>query len=332
MVKRWKMATQAEFFNTLANLLKSGFSLTAALKFMAETDNHLKKGVVQIMTSLETGSDFSQAVRPLIDTQAYYQLMIAETHGQLENVLRELATFNRLKMKQVQKIKSMMVYPLFLGGILLILMIVIHFFIMPQIAGLLPNISEGQKSGISPVVWVTLVSGGSMLLGMGCYWFCHQTPLVKAGILVRLPLVGHIFQRYIAYYLASNLATLLRNGLSPKEIFKVLSAQHRNSLIFALGQRLNSALIKGSSLKRIVTANKFIPREIVTFMSSGETVPEMANSMAAYAKLMFEEIINRTNRLIGLIQPAMFLIIGVTIVFTYFQLLLPIYDSVKEMY
>lgn len=58
----------------------------------------------------------------------------------------------------------------------------------------------------------------------------------------------------------------------------------------------------------------------------------MANSMAAYAKLMFEEIINRTNRLIGLIQPAMFLIIGVTIVFTYFQLLLPIYDSVKEMY
>jgi competence protein ComGB len=103
-------------------------------------------------------------------------------------------------------------------------------------------------------------------------------------------------------------------------------------LIFALGQRLNSALIKGSSLKRIVTANKFIPREIVTFMSSGETVPEMANSMAAYAKLMFEEIINRTNRLIGLIQPAMFLIIGVTIVFTYFQLLLPIYDSVKEMY
>lgn len=90
--------------------------------------------------------------------------------------------------------------------------------------------------------------------------------------------------------------------------------------------------MEGQSVKNLVNRHKFIPNEIVKFMTSGNTIPEMANSMTAYSKLMFDEMISATDKMIAFIQPAMFVVIGVTIVGTYFQLLIPIYNSVKGMY
>ncbi len=326
------MATQAEFFSSLANLLKIGFSLTAALKFIRETDQTLKPGTEKIILNLQTGLGFSECAKPLISPSAYYQLMIAEKHGQLQSVLQELATFDRLKIKQIQKIKAMMVYPLFLCFILLLLVVLIHTVVFPQIATLLPEVSAANSSRINPIflgiigLFVALV-----FLMSGIYLF-RQSPLKKAEILAKTPLLGPIFKCYLNYYLASNLAILLKNGLSVKEIYETFMAQNKNSIIYELGEKLHIALTNGSSLKKLLRTHQIIPREIIKFLNSGDTVSGMANSMTAYSKLMFEEMIAKTNKAIGFIQPTMFLIIGVTIVLTYFQLLMPIYNSVKGLY
>ncbi|EEI19032.1 type II secretion system F family protein [Lentilactobacillus hilgardii] len=331
-VNRWPIAVQADFFSTLANLLKIGFSLTAALKFICETDQHLKSGTKQIIDGLETGSDFSKCVQPLISSQAYQQILISEKHGQLRDVLNELATFNRLKLKQIKKIKTVMIYPAFLCIILLTLIIVIHTFVFPQIETLMPSVSTAQPELIDfHLLEVIGLAIGTILIILTISFF-KQPVLKKAEIVVKIPFLGSIFKRYIAYYLASNLATLLRNGLSVKEIYSVLCAQKTDSIIYALGEMLNTSLTKGNSLKKIVETHHFIPKEIIKFLNSGDTVTEMANSMTAYSKLMFDEILLATDKLIAFIQPTMFLMIGVTIVATYFQLLIPIYDSVKGLY
>lgn len=329
---RWNTATQAEFFSTLANLLKIGFSLTAALKFICQTDQPLKKGTEKIIHGLQTGLDFSQCLQPLIAPQAYYQILIAEKHGQLQNVLQELAMFNRLKIKQIRKIKTMMVYPLFLCLILLILIVLIHVVVFPQIETLLPSISANRSNffNLSLFKWGTM--GVSGLLIVAVTYLLKQPPLVRASIAVKIPIFGRLFKNYLAYYLASNLATLLKNGLSVKEIYETLSSQKQASIIYALGKQLNSALTKGNSLKKVIDTHPFIPREIIKFLNSGDTIEEMANSMTAYSRLMFDEMIMTTNKLIAVIQPTMFLIIGITIITTYFQLLLPIYNSVKGLY
>ncbi|MDN6596759.1 MAG: type II secretion system F family protein, partial [Lentilactobacillus parabuchneri] len=139
MAKKWSVAVQAGFFDSLANLLSIGFSLTEALKFMEQTERQLSVGVHQIIESLKEGHEFSESIRPLIEAQAYHQLLIAEKHGQLSEVLEELARFDRLRMKQLKKIKAMLVYPLFLCLILGILIMMIRVFVFPQIQQLMPD-------------------------------------------------------------------------------------------------------------------------------------------------------------------------------------------------
>lgn len=259
-------------------------------------------------------------------------MLIAEKHGQLSDVLEELAKFDRLKMKQMKKIKTMLVYPLFLCFILIVLIVMIHVYVFPQIEALMPSVNTTKPDYLGMTL-VNVVLGGTVLTlaGSFLYWR-RQTILKRTQMIVRVPIIGTLYQKYIAYYLASNLATLLRNGLSVQEIYQTLNAFNSHSLLYALGQQLNEALIDGQSIKQMIARYRFIPQEIIKFMGSGNTIAEMANSMSAYSKLMFDDMILTTNKMIGFIQPAMFILIGITIVSTYFQLLIPIYSSVKGMY
>lgn len=331
-VKKWPVVFQANFFDSLANLLSIGFSLTQALKFIADTDKQLSRGVNVVIGSLKSGREFSESVRPLIETQAYHQLLIAEKHGQLSDILNELANFDRLRLKQLKKIKAMLVYPLFLCLILGTLILMIRVYVLPQIQDLMPTANHQQ-----PVTyWQQLIRLSPIpiligIIGSTVHW-SRQDAITQAQMIVKIPVVGKLFRKYIAYYLASNLATLLKNGLSVKEIYATLSEFKEGSLIHLLGERLHATLLSGGSLRKSVDRHNFIPNEIIKFMSSGNTIPEMANSMTAYSRLMFDEMILTTDKLIGFIQPAMFVVIGVTIISTYFQLLIPIYNSVKGMY
>ncbi|KRL68713.1 type II secretion system F domain-containing protein [Lentilactobacillus parakefiri DSM 10551] len=332
MVKKWPVVIQADFFDSLANLLSIGFSLTEALKFIADTDKQLARGVNSIIGALESGQEFSESVRLLIETQAYHQLLIAEKHGQLSEILNELANFDRLRLKQLKKIKAMLVYPLFLCLILGTLILMIQLYVLPQIQDLMPTSTPQQPLSYWQYV-IRLMPIPIVVAAIGCmvYWR-RQDAIIRAQMIVKVPFVGKLFRKYIAYYLASNLATLLKNGLSVKEIYATLSEFKEGSLIHLLGEKLHETLLAGGSIKKLVDRHNFIPNEIVKFMSSGNTIPEMANSMTAYSRLMFDEMILTTDKLIGFIQPAMFVVIGITIVSTYFQLLIPIYNSVKGMY
>lgn len=326
------MTAQADFFDSLANLLSIGFSLTEALKFVADTDKQLSRGVGVVIDSLKSGKEFSASIRPLIETSAYHQLLIAEKHGQLSEILNELARFDRLRLKQLKKIKAMLVYPLFLCMILGTLILMIRLYVFPQIQDLMPNIdSHAQTTVWSQVLKLLPIPVVIGIIGAMMY-LSRQDAITRVQIIVKIPFVGQLFRKYIAYYLASNLAILLKNGLSVKEIYSTLSEFKPGSLVHLLGEKLHSTLLQGRSVKQLVDRHDFIPNEIVKFMSSGNTIPEMANSMTAYSRLMFDEMILSTNKMIGFIQPAMFVVIGVTIVSTYFQLLIPIYNSVKGMY
>ena len=331
-VKRWPVQTQAIFFDSLANLLSIGFSLTEALQFMTETDQQVSRGVDAIISSLKAGREFSESIRPLIEVQAYHQVLIAEKHGQLKEILNELARFDRLRIKQLKKIKAMLVYPLFLCLILGVLILVIRLYVFPQIQELMPNVEAHQQQS----VWIRVLRMMPIplltaIIGVIVYWG-RQNAIKRVQLIVKLPFIGQLVRKYIAYYLASNLATLLKNGLSIKEIHTTLMEFKSGSLIHLLGEKIHATLLEGRSLKRMVDRHNFIPKEIVKFMTSGNTIPEMANSMTAYSRLMFDEMITATDKMIGFIQPAMFIIIGATIIATYFQLLMPIYNSVKGMY
>ncbi|WP_268913200.1 type II secretion system F family protein [Lentilactobacillus sp. SPB1-3] len=326
---KWPINTKAYFFKNVGNLIASGFSLDHALEFTVETEPKLAKAVSQIANDLSNGMQFALSVRPFIDVETYQQLMVAERHGQLSVTLTELGRFFEARQRQMKKIQEILLYPFFLLGMLTLLVVGIKVVIMPSVSEIATTNTSVDSHNLFTwcVIFMFLI-----ILGTAAYEVKQKTKIQKMAILIRFPLVGQVMQSYINYYLAGNLAVMLRNGLPSKEIIELLNTFERNSLLHNLGTSLNRELVDGVDIKIVVSKYAFISKEMINFFNTGLTTPQIAQSMNAYSQKHFEEFSRRVDRLINLVQPVMFCAIGVAIVLAYYQLLMPIYGSLKEIY
>ena len=58
----------------------------------------------------------------------------------------------------------------------------------------------------------------------------------------------------------------------------------------------------------------------------------LAKYLSYYAKTQFQLLMQQTDRLIGVIQPLFFGVIGIAIVSLYVSILLPMYKSIGGLY
>lgn len=308
--------------------MQIGFSLSQSLDFIIKTEPQLAAVSCQVINSIKMGNGFADSIISYISQELSNQIKIAESHGQLQITLAELAEFSSKKLEQNKKLKSLLVYPLILGVLLATLLILIEIFVLPQVSQL-----SGKSNSQHHLLKIT----GVLLLVIFSIWgmvkyLNSRLPSKRFGLLIKLPIIGKIFRYYVNYYLASNLMVLLKNGLSIKEIILLINHLPADSLIFELGQQVAQQLQVGASYRQITSHYEIIAPELIALIDGGKTVTEMAQSMMAYSKTMFSAMVQESNRLMSFVQPVIFLTIGIIITVTYLQILLPIYDSVRMVY
>ncbi|MGF7436616.1 type II secretion system F family protein [Lentilactobacillus senioris] len=319
---------QSQLFNKLADLLTIGFSLNQGLKFIGQTYPGLTKTTQQIILGLKRGESFSQACTELVTSEVVDQLKIAEQHGQLHTTLEQLARFNFQRSEQRKKIRALLVYPLMLIVILAVLLALIHNILLPQLADLNGR-SVRPNNQARSLALIGIALGFIIFIGL----ILKKMPTVKRyNILIRIPLIGKLVKQYVNYYLATNLAVLLENGLTSKDILTVISQFNPNSLIYELGSEVAYHLQNGDSYRVSLFRHSLIDSELISLLDSGETITEMAKLMTAYSQLVFNNLIRDSNKLISLIQPTVFIVIGLVVTIAYLQILMPIYQSIRGLY
>lgn len=96
---KWKIKDQANFFETLADMLNNGFSLKQSLINLKILYPKHKFDFETALRLLKEGKTFSEEIRNFIDPKIYYQLMLAEKHGQLELCVAQLGKYMHQRMK-----------------------------------------------------------------------------------------------------------------------------------------------------------------------------------------------------------------------------------------
>lgn len=319
---------QAQLFSKLADLLATGFSLNQSLNFVTQTHRRLAPITIQITEALQKGASVGESMRPFVSNEVLDQLIIAEQHGRLQQTLAQLAEFNQQRLEQGKKLRALLVYPVILIVVLAILLVVIYQVVLPQVNGLNGGAGYDGHSIRSVVPVITIL----ITILLVIWWLRRLNAVHRFNILVRLPLVGKIVRQYVNYYLANNLATLLGNGLNGLDIVKVIQQFDKRSLIYELGNEVAQYLHAGDGYSATLYRYSFVTPELISLLNSGETVAETANLMAAYAQLLFKNIVRESNKLIAMVQPTIFIVIGIVVTSAYLQILLPIYDSIRRMY
>lgn len=125
---------QADFFTSLADMLRAGFSLKKSLLNVKLLDRKWQIEIDEMILQLNLGATFSQAVEPWISKQSYFQLKMSEQHGNLERAIQELGKFLYSFNEQVQKLRGLLLYPVMLFILLAGLCVSIKVWLLPKLA------------------------------------------------------------------------------------------------------------------------------------------------------------------------------------------------------
>ena len=319
---------QVRFFSAINGFLKNGFSLLDALDFYSTLNDKDKMMSNEIRRKLSSGSSFSNSVQCLVNNNLYYQIKIAEYHGNLIESLDKINQFLIIKKHQKEKLISLLIYPFFLLVLLLGIITTVHLFITPQLH------EPAQNHGFHGIKW-ELVGLGIIMASMiilSLIRYRQMNKVDRVNLMFKIPVIKRLYHYYYAYYLSSNLALMMRCGMDFRQIIDFMCKMKRNLVLESLGKEIKRLINYGGDRHELKSKFSFIPLKMLILMDSGDSSQVLAQKLESYSRLCFNKLVKLSYRLIGLVQPVMFLIIGLVIAVTYLNMLLPMYDSIKGVY
>ncbi len=323
-----KRAQLILFTEEVADLLDGGLQIDQAFRVMQERQ---ESGALRIIATtmrneLREGSSVAKALRkasPSFD-DLYCNLAAAgEVSGSLPSILRRLAN-NLAVMADLQaKVTQAMIYPAFLIGACIVLMVVFMTFMVPQIMDLMGK--NGQKL---PAATQLLISFNQF---MGEWWWAIGAA-VTAGVLtfrgyisspagrmwwdetkLKLPLFGAIMSMRFYAQFAHSLGNLITNGVPLLNSIRLVSKISANVFIQSLLAKVTTQVSEGSPLSTTLRKVGSFPLLLADMIAVGEQTGQLGKSMEKCATRYDKELDKRIKRMTSMITPIILIVMAVMV-------------------
>jgi len=329
------------FSKQLANLLKSGVTLLKALEVLAQQTKsvYFSRVLDDISIGVKSGRSFSACLSDygIIFSPLFVAMVRAgEEMGSLRQMLSSVADFLKAQEEFSSKVRSAMVYPVFMLVIGVCTVIFILTFVMPKMSIIFTD--AGQNLPL-PTRIVMAISHFFKIYGMGAFLFMAalvlifnrwrtstQGSVLIGKFLLNLPMLrGFILKVDLARF-TRTMSLLLGSGLSiMRAIEMAVPTVHNPQLKMDLFYSIQN-LAAGENLGACLSKSNLIPSMMVQLIRVGEESGNLQESLRDIAE-SYEADINETTKLITtVLEPMMILIVGSVVGLIVFAMLLPIFS------
>ncbi|PIT91878.1 hypothetical protein COU12_00660 [Candidatus Jorgensenbacteria bacterium CG10_big_fil_rev_8_21_14_0_10_54_38] len=329
------------FTRQFATLLASQVPLGDSLRSLyAQTSKPvLKEVLAEVSSDIESGFSLSQALgrHPGVFSEFYVNIVkSAEVTGRLSEVLDFLADYLEKQSVLTGKIRNALVYPAFVVGLFLVVVIIMVTMVIPQIA---PIFTEASVK--LPAITRFLVSFGTFIVN---WWWAILIVLVMLVLLVidyarteegkavfneiglRLPLVGTLLQRsYIARF-AESAKVLIQGGLTIPQAIEISSHTISNYVYRDVLHEAAQAVRKGLLLSQALKDAPYFPPLVSQLIAVGESTGRLEALLGKISSFYERQVEDTVSNLVELIQPALLVVIGLMVAGLFAAILLPLYN------
>jgi type IV pilus assembly protein PilC len=343
-----KLKDLAIFARQFATMINSGLSLLRALSILAEqTENKtLASATEELRDDVQKGSSLSAAMskHPKIFSTLFVSMVRAgETGGQLDTVLTRLADGFEKDYKLRQKVKAAMTYPVVVGAIAMLIVVIMLLFIVPTFAemftslgGVLPlptrillTISE-QAKWIVPAVIVLSIAG--FITYKRLRQGNAEARLRFDSIKLKIPVFGDLFKKVALSRFTRTLALLLRSGVPILQALDIVGETTGNEVLTRAAQDVRESVRSGESMAGPLTKHEVFPPMVVQMIAVGEDTGALDSMLDKIADFYDQEVESTTESLTALIEPIMIAVLGGIVGSMIIALYMPmfkIFDLVK---
>ena len=297
-----------------------------------ENKGFWKNVLVDIKERVAAGSSFSKTLEGYnsIFPEFYVNMVAAgEAGGNLDRVLGRLADYLEAQSSLRSKIRTSMVYPVFMICIAFIVLSFLFAFVIPKITSIfkdtgsaLPFITVGliTISDIFQKYWWLLIG---LLLG-GIFGFRRlkkKNRLFLDGLLLKLP--GNIAQSLYFGRFTRTLAFLLEGGIPVLRALDLSAKSLGNKLLEMKVIEAGKRVAEGA---RLSASLEGFPPVLLQLISTGERSGQLTEILESAADSYEEEFSRRVQRALSLLEPAMILFMGFVVGLIVLAVLLPIFQ------
>lgn len=325
----------------ISTLFEAQVSALRVFRLLAtETENpQLRLVLADIADSLQSGSSISRALsnHPDVFSPFYINMVRSgEETGSLEKSFTYLADYLDRMYQVVTKARNAMIYPIFVIGTFVLVMGLMLTMVIPRITQIL--IDSGQQLPIYTKIVIGLSSFVSnyigliiILVGLGSFFFWRfiKTDVGKRAFdefLITFPVLGSLNRKLYLTRICDNLSTMLSSGISMVQAIEVTSDVIDNAVYKEIFDYTLAEVKGGRSFADTIAEYPEIPGVLAQMAKVGEETGNLSEILTTLSKFYRREVDNAVDTMIGLIEPAMIVLLGLGVGVLLASVLMPIYN------
>ena len=335
------------FSENLALLLKSAVPVGEALQSIATAspNKKLQKVLTEMQADIDAGQSLANALEHsgLMSDQTLALVSLGEESGHLVENLQLAAQQEEKSHLFAAKVRSALIYPVFVLGLTFVVGLGVAWFLLPRLAqtfsqlhvklpfitrvmiGLGNFLRQHGKIAV-PLVLIAIFSVVYIL------FFAKKTKHIGQRFLFALPGIGRLMNEVEVAQFGYLLGTLLNAGLPIIKTLELLAGATRSSRHQALYRYLAQSLADGFSLKESLAkyknSGKLIPAPVQQMIIAGERSGSLPDVLLVIGHTYEQKSDITTANLESIIEPILLVIVAAGVLLVAIAVIIPIYGLV----
>ena len=331
------------FSRQLALLLESGTGIVTALDLLQQQmhDQTLKKTIAEVASDIRSGSSLSLAMsrHPRTFSQMYHRAVAAgEQGGNLELVLRQMATHMERAAITEKQIKGALTYPFIVVLVAIVVVMILVTYVLPAFTGMYAQfdvelpLTTRILMGIAD--WASRYGLYAMLVFLVAVAGVYLYTKTAAGkyrldtLMLRVPVIGRIVHLGELGRCCRTMSFLIRIGLPLPEVMSMVIYNSSNKAVAECLSGVQEELIRGEGLSQPMSKRELFLPLMTQMVKVGEETGNLDNTLETVADSFEMEAGDKTQAAIALIQPVITVVIGLGVGF----IVLAMYQAMYSIY
>lgn len=331
----------------LEQLAGAGVPVIDGLADLRESvDNPRFREVVSgLIESIEGGKNLSGALAeyPEVFSKVFVSLVRSgEQTGKLPEVLESLTESLKWEDELSAQTRKLMMYPAFVGSIVLLVTFFLMIYLVPQMTGFIRNMGQDiplqtriliAVSAFFVDYWWAIVAA-PFLAWAGLKIAIKRNPAVEHALdhyKLNLPLVGPILRKIILSRFASSFAMMYSSGITVLDAIRSCEQIVGNKPLENALRIAGRQIAEGKNLTAAFADLGLFPPLVIRMLRVGENTGALDTALLNVSYFYNREVREAIARLQAMIEPALTLLLGAILGWVMLSVLGPVYDAISKM-
>jgi type IV pilus assembly protein PilC len=298
-----------------------------------------------LVESIEGGKNLSSALAefPEVFSKVFVSLVRSgEQTGKLPEVLKTLSESLKWEDELAAQAKKVMMYPAFVGSIVLAVTLFLMIYLVPQMTGFIRNM--GQEIPLQTRILIAVsdffvsywwaVLAAPFAAWAGIKVAARRNPGVQYALdqyKLRMPLVGPILRKIILSRFASSFAMMYSSGITVLDAIRSCEEIVGNKPLENALRMAGQQIAEGKNLTAAFADLGLFPPLVIRMLRIGENTGALDTALLNVSYFYNREVRESISKVQALIEPALTLLLGAILGWVMLSVLGPVYDAISKM-